>query len=73
MQLWLAEERVAAPHGSATRLGVGQVEHSVRQRRIVGNLTSQSRNPISAIPACDVVLDRDTRDEEQVAHQRSYQ
>src|SRR5215471_7671741 len=61
------EERVAAPHGSATRTrsDVEQVEHSVRQRCIVGNLGRRSRNPISAIPACNVVLDRDRREDER--------
>src|SRR5262249_38752774 len=58
------EERVAAPHvPRATRSGVEQVEISVRQRRIVGNLTGTGHGPPQhnshcAIPVCNVVLDR---------------
>src|SRR6516164_5582447 len=61
------EERVAAPHGSpAGRTFAEQVEHSVRQRPIVGNLKAKHsdlwhKNP-SAIPAYDVVLERGAHD-----------
>ena len=60
------EERVTAPHGSrADRTLAEQVEHSVRQRRIVGNKNARRaqelrhKNPILAIPADDAVLKRD--------------
>ena len=61
------EERVAAPHGSpAGRTFAEQVEHSVRQRPIVGNLKAKhselSHNNPSAIPAYDVVLERGAGD-----------
>src|SRR5215469_9771839 len=61
------EERVAAPHGSpAGRTFAEQVEHSVRQCPIVGNLKAKHsdlwhKNP-SAIPAYDVVLERGAHD-----------
>src|SRR5215469_9724465 len=60
------EERVAAQHHSAAiRTLTEQVEHSVRQRLIAANLDgSQKRNPISAVSTCDVVLNRDSREEE---------
>ena len=72
------EERIAAPHGSrANRRAVEHVKISVRQRRIVGNLNvthdpcrprSHNRNPILAIPVCDVVLERGAvRGEDQYA------